>query len=233
MRLQSNATAAFLALSLGGLLPLGCGGGNATTDGGTTIAMPDLAPRPPDLAPPPPPPYPTVGIGTQIGDIVYDIEIEGYQLTPQQSDSSMLPYGSIKLDQYFQNPMCKCILLSVSAEWCTPCQIEQTSLPDYVRSHPSLCVMNVLVEGKQETNPPTYATMKDVSDWTQAFSQDYPVGLPGANMRRHLPETNPPALPTNVVIDPKTMTILDVNSGVNSSDPNSDFDMVMQTCGAM
>jgi hypothetical protein len=227
MRRTSNQ--AIVELALCALLVSGCGGGADNSDGG---GSPDLAmrPLPPDLSPPPRGPYPggcPIG-GPQEGDVICDISAQGFNLTPQQTDSSLLQYTTLKLDAIHSNPMCKCLLLTESAEWCGPCQAEQSVIVDYVSNHPDFCVFGVLIDGK---TPGIRATMQDVVDWTQTFAQNFPVV--GANIQTYIHLPRPDALPTNVVVDPVTMKILKIDTGIDPNNPNAFFDTARMLCAGM
>jgi hypothetical protein len=190
-------------------------------------APPDLAPAPPDLTPPPRGPYPTGATGLNVGDTLYDIMAMGYNLSLQQTDSTMLMYQTIALDELHSNTACKCILLNESAEWCQPCNAEQAITVDYVNTHPGLCVFDVLIDGYK---PGVRATKADVDNWTQMYAQNYPVV--GANIQTYIHLPHPDALPTNVVIDPVSMKILQINAGVDLNNPNQFFSDAMALCAS-
>jgi thiol-disulfide isomerase/thioredoxin len=173
---------------------------------------PDLAALPPspDLAQPL---YPLGPYGRNIGDTVEDFSFQGYRLSPAQTDSTKLPLASIDIAEIHSQPACKCLLLTMGAPWCTPCQDEQAFLVQAVQQDPSLCVLEMLVDGQAQGTPPTRA---DLDAWTQQYRENFPVGLINDRAAARLPDVT--GLPTSVVIKPATMKILDVSQGF---DPNS------------
>jgi thiol-disulfide isomerase/thioredoxin len=205
----------------------GCSGGG--NDFGAQ-AMPDLAtpPPPPDLGPPPRGPYPAGPYGINVGDTLFPIAAPGYPLSVMQTDPNQLQWTqSIKIADIHANPKCTCLLLTESAEWCGPCQMEQPAIIQYVTQHPELCVYGVLIDGQ---TPGIRATMSDVFDWTNTFNEDFPVVAANIQTYAYLPR--PDSLPTNVVVNPVTMKILDINAGINPSDIASEFQTAQQLCAS-
>jgi hypothetical protein len=201
------------------LLVAGCGSGDGFTAQSVDMAMP------PDLAPPQPGPYPGGPYGVNKGDVLSDFTAKGYRLTTAQTDSSQLTYTDIKLSEVHANPYCQCLVLNESAEWCQPCQMEQSYLVDAVKADPRFCVFSVLVENTAMMR----VQQTDLDDWTQTFAQDFSVVGGNIQTTVHLPD--PMYLPTNVVVNPSTMKILDISSGLDSNNPGSIVDDAYATCG--
>jgi len=178
-------------------------------------AMPDMA----QLAPYPPPPY-----GNQAGDVLANLKVTGYRMSPTQTDSTQLMWDdTITLEDFHANPKLKCMLISFSATWCNPCNQEQGVLPGDVANDPSFGVLNILIEGPVDGSQ--MVTKDDVDNWTQKFSQNYPVvtgGDSSGKSRQDLESlwigwgpggSNSIGLPFNMVVRTTDMQVADVIQG--------------------
>ena len=189
----------------------GCGGGGGGNGAVVTMDQPDMAqaPLPPDMA------YPAGPYGNKEGDTVYPFVAKGYPLTVDNTDSASFKgvLTDIPIASIHDNPKCKCLMISISAEWCGPCNMEQPYVVDGVKADPSLCAYEVLIQGQNEAST-KLAVQSDLDDWTQLYSHDFPVVLPSTGVLLRLPKAN--ALPTNVFVDPATMQIIKIEQGFNS-----------------
>ncbi len=181
----------------------GCGGG------GGNESPPDLLPPPPDLAIPP---YPSGPYGIKEGDTLYDVTAKGYHLSRMQTDSSKLMLEDVKVSEAHFNPACKCLVVSISAEWCPPCNAEQTPMIEALNADPSLCAFEVLLENidKKKTQ------QADLDRWTQKYQHNFPVVLPQLAATLHLPPAS--ALPTNLTVHPDNMKIEKIFTGFNAKE---------------
>ena len=225
------------AMAVLGLVACGGGGGGGhfwtgggDNDGGVPGDADGNAPgdmaRPPDLARVayPPGPY-----GNLAGDTLANFTLSGYRLSPDQTDSTQLPWVSdISLEDFHANPGCKCLVISYSATWCGACQQEQGTLPGEVARDPGLCVLDIHIEGP--VNGSGRVTRADVDQWTQRYQQDYPVvlGTPQqAQLWNGWGQNNTIGLPFNFIVQPDTMQVVDAIQGY---DPQL-HDHAMQLCG--
>lgn len=201
-----TALVTVVCVGMVGLVGCGSSGGD---NNNTMQTQPDMAVPGPDLAPYDPGPYPAGPYGVQEGDTVYNLSSQGYMLSRDQTDATQLEYKALSIDVIRQNPKCKCLMLSLSATWCGPCNAEQPELIKAVEEDESFCAFNVLVNGLDQRLP---ATKDDVTDWNARHGQNYPIVRDNVSTHAHLP--NPDKLPTNVVINPKTMKILLIEAGL-------------------
>jgi hypothetical protein len=185
----------------------GVGGAGGTDDGGSGSsgdggASPDLAPAA----------YPDGPYGHQKGDVLPNLSLAGYRLTPSQTDSTQLSWDtSIQLSDYYAKPSCKCMLITIGARWCGACQMEQPQLISDVSGDPSFCVLGVVQEGLVQQ---TLATQRDVDLWTQHFQQNFTVTQGTSRTELLLSGFGPEiGLPFSFVVDPATMKVLDVLQG--------------------
>lgn len=116
MRTVLASTASLLASALAGCAdpPLLYGDHPASTSGTTMppVTAPDLWM---DV-------YPSGPYGNQTGDVMFDIELEGYRLSPANNDSTTLDWQDedhkISLSSVrSEHPNAKCIWLSIGAFW--------------------------------------------------------------------------------------------------------------------
>ena len=225
---------AMIVLSLASLMACGGGNGGNGNNGGGNNGSPqrgpgefskddmgvaaDLAPSP-DLAPPPPAAYPKGPYGNLKGKTLPNLALAGYRLTPAQTDSTKLTWDkTIRLSDYYNNPKCACMIITIGATWCGNCQVEQGDLINDVQQDPNFCVLGILDEGTQQQTP---AIKTDVDDWTTMFNQNFTVAL-GTDQTQSLFNGYGDAngiigLPFTLIVDPKTMK---VTGNVQGYDPN-------------
>jgi thiol-disulfide isomerase/thioredoxin len=155
--------------------------------------------------------YPQGPYGNHSGQVLADFTAAGYRLSPQQTDSTQLTWDtSISLSDYFQKAQtgeCTCMLITVGATWCGACQEEQPDLISNVQSDPSFCMLGILQDGP---NVGVTATQSDVDAWTQNFRENFPVveGSTSIEQRMFAGYGQSIGLPFNLIVQPKTMTVL-------------------------
>ncbi len=207
----------------GALALVGCSGGG----GDLRNHFKDMA-TPPDMAMKPM--YPSGPYGNHPSDVLADWTVSGYRLTTANTDSTKVPWETdIKLSDYYMDPTCKCLLLTVGARWCGACQQEQPSVIADVQQDPHFCVMGILIDGLQ---PGVAATKDDVDAWTQMYKQDFTVvqgtfastqGLfKGWDMQGTI------GLPFSLIVKPGDMTV--ATDAVQGFDPNI-YSNAMAACG--
>jgi hypothetical protein len=155
------------------------------------------------------PPYPQGATGGHPGNILPNFTLQGYRLAPGMTDSTQLTWDTIKIEEYYHNPACACMFVTIGALWCGACQQEQPQLVQDVAGDPSFCVLSIVQEGEAQQSA---ATMSDVDVWTQNFMQNFYVvqGTPQTeNLFQGYGTTI--GLPFGLVVKPSTMTILDAS----------------------
>ena len=199
------------------LVTTGCGstGGSNNNNGGGDV-QPDMTAPGPDLAPYDPGPYPEGPYGIKEGDTIYNVAPNGYALSIENSDVSTLEFKSLPLSSIRADPRCKCLMISKSARWCGPCNVEQDEFAKAHEEDPSFCIYNVLIQGLQ--NDGSRATPADVLAWVQQHNQNFPVVMgtlaTDAKIPSYYSAPGITSLPSNILVNPKTMKILQISAGL-------------------
>jgi hypothetical protein len=183
----------------------GSGGSGGTGGSGGSTDTPDMA-QPPQLQ------YPSGPYGHQPGNVMPNLTLAGYRLTPQQTDSTQLSWDpSITFNDFHSNPACTCMLITIGAVWCGACQQEQPALVSDVSADPGFCVLGILQES--DTQGVT-ASRADVDTWTQYYKQNFTV-VQGTGATDNLLSGfgSTIGLPFNFVVKPQTMKVLDTVQG--------------------
>jgi len=204
----------FGLIALGGML-VGCG---------EEVPVPEFkpgqgaAPVPEELA------YPAGPYGYSKGSVVPNLKFYGFHNPKVSADPNNMeliefaqfynPTGAEKwpADSTYRpnEAKPKLLWLDVSAQWCPPCQNEsQTTLPhDYPMYQPAgLEVVLELIEDTQG-NP---AKPNNLIQWTTKYKTAWPAIIDPARTVDPLSEQD--AYPANLLIDTKTMTIIEVEAG--------------------
>ena len=199
VRIHNVATLAFALATAAG-----CGAAAPAT----VVDQPDMAQAaaPPDLVWAPGA-YPAGPYGTAKGDTMFNIRGQGYKLTVDQTDATQLTIGEVNMDIIRTNPACTCGILSQSAIWCGPCNAEQDAWVTAVQDDPGFCPINVLLQDGNYAP----AQPKDLITWNQRHSQNFPIILSSIISTKYLPPSS--AIPANVIFNPRTMEIIDVQNG--------------------
>lgn len=216
---------AWMMLGFGSLAMVACstapeqqwnnnGGGNGGQPDAGTVA--DLA-DPPDLTPPPPM-YPKGPYGNQTGKTLPNLKLQGYRLTPAQTDATKLTWDkTIQLGDYYQNPKCACMVITVGATWCGYCKEEQRDLIADVKKYSNFCVLGILDEGGPQPGVP--ATKEDVDDWTAEYHQNFTVAQGTSQAAQTLfngyAVDGVIGLPFSLYVDPMTMKVKGSSQGYN------------------
>lgn len=166
------------------------------------------------------PSYPSGPFGTTKGSVIRNYSLIGM---PSPDDSTaavsmalqdfydptgegVYPEGS----PYSEGPLPKALLITLGATWCGPCKEEaENVLPQL---HASLRptgaqFLFVLVEG----DPGSPATEANLSAWVNAFDSSWPQAIDPSQDFRSAYGTS---FPINLVVDPKTMTIVELRTGL-------------------
>ncbi len=157
--------------------------------------------------------YPAGPYGGQEGDVAENFTFPLIWDNPTAQGYDPEALGPVSLGDFY-NPDGssggELLLLNAGAVWCGPCKVEhggsasEPSLNDrFDALQPKgLRILAVLIENaKAET-----ATIADLTAWTQAYETRFPMGLDADfQMKRY---GSRDAVPINVVIDLRTMKVL-------------------------
>lgn len=158
--------------------------------------------------------YPQGPFGTKLGATIENLAFYGWR-DPSASSFELNRAETIRLSDYY-NPGAagegiEYILLNVVASWCGVCRSEYTQLAQqqvYAALSPrGLQIMGVLYEDNN-SDP---SRLVDMLNWAQAFSVSFPfVNDPGFKTGRYFDRS---ATPMNMLIDARTMKIVQVGTG--------------------
>jgi hypothetical protein len=150
--------------------------------------------------------YPEGPYGTEAGGVVQNVCLRGWT-APERTGHAESTLESIKLSD-FHDPDgargVKLLLVNTAAVWCSACRIEHEDLPARAAAYApkGLSIVGALFQD-QKQNP---ATVEDLSRWVETFGTNFPMTL-DPNYAFGLYASAETA-PLNLLIDPKTMTIL-------------------------
>lgn len=110
------------------------------------------------------------------------------------------------------SPKPKALLIDVSSVWCGPCQYEAANvLPGlYAKYKPK--GGEFLLQLADGPTPGSPANSKHLFNWTKKYKVDYPATIDPSYKLSALFQAD--AFPANMIIDTKTMKIVDVIAGV-------------------
>lgn len=184
----------------------GAGGATTTSTGGSPAG-----------------PYPPGPYGYDIGSTIADYAFVGFPAPDVTTDALVLVhlsdfYNPTGADTYPAGspygegaPKPKALFVHAAAVWSGPDNFEADMFtPMALNAYPAcLEALDVLMDGP---TPGKVATEKDAFNWANKYNATYPVVIdPAAQLQ---PIFTMQAFPTNILIDTKTMTIVDVLAGV-------------------
>jgi hypothetical protein len=175
--------------------------------GGCGSNKPEL---PPDLSAPAScvaPAYPAGPYGSEPGALLKNACFSGFS-APESTALREDALEPLALSDFYDpdgEGSVRVLLLNTAALWCAACQIEHRTLPDRYRelSPRGLALMTAVFQ--DERYEP--ADLSDLTAWVDTFQTNFPIVLdPGYSFGRY---ASAETAPLNLVVDPKTMTILE------------------------
>jgi hypothetical protein len=210
-----------LAACAGDVPGPGTGDDDSTTNPGAPDAGPVTNPGAPDAAPTPPPTandYPPGPYGVTKGAVISNRKWMGYMDTDADADKDPFnePAHMISLADFYRgnHPDSHLLLMIQSAGWCGPCQEEAAHLPEV--SAPWL-TKHIRFMTAMWQNPDGSPGSTDYArEWGTMFHQNTPVVADPDDLAGG--EFGGDGIPFFILIDTKTMTIVDFPWGSDLGD---------------
>jgi hypothetical protein len=157
--------------------------------------------------------YPAGPYGTAVGDVLpKTLSWKGFAAGATATTS----IGAADLFDCDGSKGVNAVVLDVSASWCPSCQEEAPSVETQIEGAwgaDGVRILTLLVE--DENRGP--ASTQTARDWIDAFglAKLEVVADPGDTFSVH-------ALPTNILVDPRTMKIVSIQEGYDDTDQSPD-----------
>jgi hypothetical protein len=155
------------------------------------------------------PGYPAGPYGTEPGSVVRNACFRGF-VAPEATALDESELEPVSLADFhdrapdLETPV-KVLLFNTAALWCVACQIEHQTLPQHYRELSPRGLQVVTAVFQDERYEP--ADFSDLKVWIETFRTNFPIVLdPGYSFGLY---ASAESAPLNLVVDPKTMTILD------------------------
>jgi hypothetical protein len=159
--------------------------------------------------------YPSGPYGTEPGSVMENVCLKGWlepdrvarveaTLTPAALGSFHDPDGRRNI---------RLLLINTAALWCSACRVEHETLPKHAAAlrNQGLVVITALFQGV-DGKP---ATFRDLKVWVEAYDTNFPILLdPEYSFQGYASAST---APLNLVVDPRTMRILQKYVGDQSS----------------
>lgn len=203
------------------------GAGAAGEADGRVIGVVDASPAAPGVRPTAQPEYPPGPYGTVKGATIANLSFVGWR-DPAAANYDRSKFETLRLSDFY-NPdgdesAARVLALNASAVWCTVCRAEYQHLSRdqvYAKYRPlGIEILGILFED----NDGFPARPQDLELWGGAngFSVTFPLVLdPGFKSGVYFDSD---ATPLNMVIDTRTMKILDVSMGFDARTPQAYWD---------
>jgi hypothetical protein len=159
--------------------------------------------------------YPKQGFGNKVGGVVKPgLKWEGFA---EASDAA----GTVSMEDYYDCDGTKginAVLLLTSATWCGSCQQEAMLLKGTGSTYAKwqelgIKVITLMIDDAQPNQP---ATLKTAEAWKAQFKLENAV-VADPSFSFAPPTGGSIGLPYQVLVDPRTMTIVDVQEGYSGS----------------
>ncbi len=187
-------------------------GGTTVDEAGNPISADASVVDPPDTAPPPCP-YPSGPYGIGQGKIVSpDLTWDGYV----KGSSAITTLTARDIFDCDGKKGINAILMDESATWCGPCQQEAADLPTAMQtwSAQGVMIVTLMVENIQHKPADTSTALQ----WRNQFKLSALANVMADPSFSFAP-MGPVGLPTNLLVDPRTMKIISVIEGYGGMDP--------------
>ncbi len=181
--------------------------------------------------------YPAGPYGEGEGSIIRNMKFRGYA-RPQDGDFTVPQtlemadfYNPTGAEQfaadsfYGARPKPKALLVIISAAWCNPCKIEADQiLPDEYAAYAPMGAefLTVMAENTSGNEP----ELNVLSAWQKKYEQNWP-GVADGQFKLFALAAEP-AFPANILIDTRTMTIVDAVAGADPAIFNKMEDILSQ-----
>jgi hypothetical protein len=153
------------------------------------------------------PGYPAGPYGTEPGSVVRNACFRGFAAPEATAldESELEPVTLADFHDPERETPVKVLLFNTAALWCVACQIEHQTLPQHYRELSPRGLQVVTAVFQDERYEP--ADFSDLKVWIETFRTNFPIVLdPGYSFGLY---ASAESAPLNLVVDPKTMTILD------------------------
>jgi hypothetical protein len=194
---------------------------------GTAEPEPELAPSFPEGTgqnPHTAKPYPAGPYGIGKGSIIADYKFVGYVNSVANNtalaeiqmadfynpdgngvyeEGSLFPVGTMKP---------KALMIPVASVWCGPCNYEADAVLPGLYAEYAPLGGQFLANIADGATPGKAATQKSLYNWANKYDVNYPITIDPTYKLGALFEAD--AFPANMIIDPRTMEIVEVISGV-------------------
>jgi hypothetical protein len=150
--------------------------------------------------------YPDGPYGTEAGAVVQNVCLRGW-LAPERVSHDESSLESIRLSDFYDpdgQRGVKLLLVNTAAVWCSACRIEHEDLPARAATSTprGLGIVAALFQD-QKQNP---ASVEDLARWVETFGTNFPMSLdPDYAFGLY---ASAETAPLNLLIDPRSMTIL-------------------------
>lgn len=192
------------AALLGSLLALGCGSNAPEVPDDLLVTSSGCGA----------PDYPSTGLGAEKGGVVKNECFIGYR-APARLEVSAANRETIAFSDYYDPTGSKgvsLLLINTASVWCGACRSEHEHLPERqtALADQGLVILTTLLQDAKRDD----ASLEDVERWIDNFGTNFPMVVdPEQLLTRYSPAE---LAPLNLVVDPRTMKILEKYEGDQS-----------------